>query len=51
MEPLTSDNWLLTALVFAPLAGALIMALIPEKEEDAQKQWAILTSLVSKSLI
>jgi NADH-quinone oxidoreductase subunit M len=50
MDTLDTNNWLLTALVFAPLAGALIMALIPEKEEDAQKQWAILVSLITLGL-
>ncbi|MEQ8843097.1 MAG: NADH-quinone oxidoreductase subunit M [Acidimicrobiales bacterium] len=50
MDTLDTNNWLLTALVFAPLAGALLMVLIPEKEEDAQKQWAILTSFITLGL-
>ena len=50
MDTLDTNNWLLTALVFAPLAGALLMVLIPEKEEEAQKQWAIFTSLVTLGL-
>ena len=34
METLDSTNWLLTALIFVPLAGAAVMAVIPEREED-----------------
>ena len=50
MDTLDTNNWLLTALVFAPLAGALIMVLIPEKDEALQKQFAIFTSLVTLAL-
>ena len=47
MDPLDSTNWLLTALIFAPLAGAAVMALVPQREEDTHKQIALLTSLVA----
>jgi NADH-quinone oxidoreductase subunit M len=50
MDTLDTNNWLLTALVFAPLAGALLMALIPEKEEETHKQFAILVSLITLGL-
>ena len=50
MDTLDTNNWLLTLLVFAPLAGAAVMALIPEKEEKAHKQYALLTSLITLGL-
>ncbi len=50
MEPITDTNWLLTALVFAPLAGALVMVLIPQQDEQSHKQVALLTSLVTLGL-
>ncbi|MEZ5166237.1 MAG: proton-conducting transporter membrane subunit [Acidimicrobiales bacterium] len=50
METLDTNNWLLTVLVFAPLAGALLMALIPKDEDDTHKQVALLTSLVTLGL-
>ena len=50
MEPISDTTWLLSVLVFVPLAGALLMALIPEKEEELHKQVALLTSLVALGL-
>ena len=50
MDPITGNDWLLTALVFAPLAGALVMALVPKDEEGLHKQLALLTSLVTLGL-
>ena len=50
MDPIAGNDWLLTALVFAPLAGALIMALFPSEEEGLHKQLALLTSLVTLGL-
>lgn len=50
MDTLDTNNWLLTALVFAPLVGVAIMALIPEREEETHKQLAILTSLITLGL-
>ena len=44
MDTLDNTNWLLTVLVFTPLAGALIMALVPEKEEETHKSMALLRS-------
>jgi len=50
METLTTDNWLLTVLVFLPLAGALAMAVIPDREERLLKQSAIAISLATLGL-
>ncbi len=50
MDTLDTNNWLPTLLVFAPLAGALLMALVPEKEEETHKALALLTSLVTFGL-
>ncbi len=47
---LDANNWLLTVLVFAPLAGALVMMFFPQDEEDTHKQLALLTSLVPLGL-
>ena len=41
MEPIADLDWLLTALVFAPLAGALLMALVPQEEEELHKRLAL----------
>ncbi len=50
MDTIADTNWLLTALVFAPIVGALIMVLIPQQEEHTHKQVALLTSLVTLGL-
>ena len=50
MDYLDSTNWLLTALVFAPVAGAMVMALVPQKEEDTHKWLALITSLMTLGL-
>ena len=50
MDPIAGNDWMLTALVFAPLAGALIMALFPKEEEGLHKQLALVTSLVTLGL-
>ena len=50
MEPIADLDWLLTALVFAPLAGALLMALIPQEEEELHKRLAIAVSLITLGL-
>ncbi|GJM37942.1 MAG: NADH-quinone oxidoreductase subunit M [Acidimicrobiales bacterium] len=50
METIADLDWLLTALVFAPLAGALVMALFPQDEEELHKRLALLTSLVTLGL-
>jgi NADH-quinone oxidoreductase subunit M len=44
---LTADNWLLSAGVFAPLAGVLVMLFIPRKDEVLHKGVALVTSLVT----
>ena len=44
------DSWILTAVTFVPLAGALIMMLIPQDNEEAHKQIALVTSLVALAL-
>jgi NADH-quinone oxidoreductase subunit M len=50
METLDSNNWLLTVLVFAPLAGTALMAIIPQKEEETHKLVALATSLITLGL-
>ncbi|MCY4457082.1 MAG: NADH-quinone oxidoreductase subunit M, partial [Acidimicrobiaceae bacterium] len=50
MNTIAENNWLLTALVFTPLAGALLMVLIPEKDERSHKQAALITSLLTLGL-
>lgn len=50
MNTVASNTWLLTALVFAPLVGALIMTFIPQQEEKRHKQIALLTSLATLGL-
>jgi len=47
MEILTSDNWLLPLITFLPLAGALVMMLVPKEEEGLHKSIALGTSLVA----
>ena len=44
------DSWILTAVTFVPLAGALIMMLIPQDNEEAHKQIALVTSLIALGL-
>ena len=50
MDPIAGNDWMLTALVFAPLAGALVMALFPKEEEGLHKQLALVTSLITLGL-
>ncbi len=45
------NTWGLTAIIFVPLIGAAVMMLIPEREEEAHKQIALLTSLVTLGLV
>src|SRR5687768_2309728 len=40
------DDWGLSLAVFLPLAGALLMLLIPREREDLHKGVALLTSLL-----
>jgi NADH-quinone oxidoreductase subunit M len=44
---LTADNWLLSAGVFTPLAGVLVMLFLPRKRELELKVVALAASLVS----
>jgi NADH-quinone oxidoreductase subunit M len=44
---LTDYNWLLTAGIFTPLAGAVIMLFLPRREELWLKSVALLTSIVA----
>src|SRR5688500_6399255 len=39
------DDWGLTAVVFLPLVGALVMLLIPRESETAHKVVALVTTL------
>jgi NADH-quinone oxidoreductase subunit M len=41
------DGWGISLMVFIPLAGALIMMLIPERQEETHKSIALVTSLLS----
>jgi NADH-quinone oxidoreductase subunit M len=44
------QDWGLTAMVFAPLAGVAIMMLFPKDAEDTHKVLALLTSLVTAAI-
>ncbi len=44
------ENWGITAMVFAPLVGALIMMLIPEREEGTHKLIALVSTVVAGGL-
>ena len=50
METIADTNWLLSALVFAPLAGALVMVLIPQQDEQSHKRVALITSVATLGL-
>ena len=39
------DDWALTLAVFLPLAGALVMMVIPRSDETSLKGVALLTAL------
>ncbi|MGI9596015.1 MAG: proton-conducting transporter membrane subunit, partial [Acidimicrobiales bacterium] len=41
------DSWGLTAMVFIPLVGVLVMMLLPEKEEELHKTIALVAALGS----
>ena len=41
------DGWGISLMVFIPLAGALIMMLIPERQEETHKSIALLAALLS----
>ncbi len=41
------NSWGLTAMVFAPLVGAVVMMLIPERDEELHKMVALVASAVS----
>ena len=47
MPPLTNDNWALSAAVFTPLAGLVVMLLIPRAEEQLHKLVALVTALTT----
>jgi NADH-quinone oxidoreductase subunit M len=44
------DNWALTLATFLPVAGALIMMLIPREEEETLKGVALLTTLATAAV-
>jgi NADH-quinone oxidoreductase subunit M len=44
---LTADNWLLSAGIFTPLAGVVVMLFLPRAEEQLHKVVALVTSLVA----
>ncbi len=41
------NDWGITALVFLPLLGVLVMMLVPAKEEDLHKSIALITTLLT----
>jgi NADH-quinone oxidoreductase subunit M len=41
------DSWGISLMVFIPLAGALIMMLVPERQEETHKSIALVTTLLS----
>src|SRR4051794_5324793 len=47
MNPLTSQNWLLSLGTFLPIAGVVVLLLIPNKEERLIKQAALITALAT----
>ena len=47
METLTDQNWLLTAGIFTPLVGAVVMMFIPRAEEQLHKVVALVTAVVT----
>src|SRR4051794_27968771 len=44
------DDWALTLAVFLPLAGALVMLVIPKSEEDLHKGIALVTSVATAGI-
>jgi NADH-quinone oxidoreductase subunit M len=44
---LTADNWVLSAGIFTPLAGVLVMLFLPRSQEQWHKAVALITSLVT----
>lgn len=44
------DDWGITLMVFIPLAGALIMMVLPERQEETHKTIALLASLVTAAI-
>jgi len=38
------EDWILTALIFTPLVGALVMLFIPNRQVNAIRTWALLVS-------
>ena len=45
MDVISDQNWLLSLGTFLPLAGVLVMLLIPKREELLHKQVALVTAL------
>jgi len=41
------EDWILTALIFTPLVGALVMLFIPNQQVSAIRYWALLVSAVA----
>jgi NADH-quinone oxidoreductase subunit M len=51
MEPSTWQEWALTAAVFLPVVGALVLLAIPRAEEQLIKQVALLTTLITLGVV
>ncbi|MFN8021616.1 MAG: NADH-quinone oxidoreductase subunit M [Acidimicrobiales bacterium] len=47
MDVISDQNWVLSVGTFLPLAGVLVMLLIPKKEELLHKQVALVTALAT----
>ncbi len=50
MDVITDQNWVLSAGVFLPLVGVLVMLFIPRADEQLHKQIALLTALGTLAL-
>jgi NADH-quinone oxidoreductase subunit M len=50
MEVIRDQNWVLSVGTFLPLAGVLVMLLIPKKEELLHKQIALITAVATMAI-
>ena len=44
------DSWILTAVTFVPLLGAVIAMAMPNDDDELHKRWALAVSLVALGL-
>ncbi|HRE02047.1 MAG TPA: NADH-quinone oxidoreductase subunit M, partial [Ilumatobacteraceae bacterium] len=50
MDFISNDNWVLSVGTFLPLAGVIIMMLIPKSNELLHKQIALVTMLATTAV-